>query len=151
MNILLLYATNSGGTEMAASTIVTQLSNGHTVEMKRVVDAAPESMNNFDLIVLGSPSWDYDGKEGQPHDDFWTFKKSAEGKVPEGKKFAIFGLGDTSYKIFTGAVDELEKWVEEWKGTKIVDSLRMDKFFYNQAENTQKLEEWTKKILSSLS
>jgi flavodoxin I len=145
MKILLLYATNSGGTEMAAQMIAQHLST-HNVEMKRVLEEPAEDLNNYDAIILGSPSWDYGGKEGQPHDDFWEFKKKMEGKSEDGKKFAIFGLGDSSYKIFTGAVDELEKWVSEWKGTLVVPSLRMDKFYYQQAENTQLIEDWCKKL-----
>lgn len=145
MKLLLLYATNSGGTEMAAQIVVQQLS-AHTVDMKRVIEANPDELSGYDAIILGSPSWDFDGKEGQPHDDFWEFKKKMEGKSFEGKKFAIFGLGDSSYKIFTGAVDELERWVADWKGTKIVDSLRMDKFYYKQAENMQLIEQWCGKL-----
>jgi flavodoxin I len=149
MNILLLYATNSGGTEMAAQMISEQLST-HNVEIKRVLEASFDDLNNYDVIILGSPSWDYGGKEGQPHDDFWEFKKHMEGKTQEGKKFAVFGLGDSSYKIFTGAVDELEKWVTEWKGILVVPSLRMDKFYYQQAENAQLIENWCKKLTEAL-
>lgn len=149
MKLLLLYATNSGGTEMAAQTIAQHLS-GHEVTIQRAIETESEQLAGFDAVILGSPSWDFNGEEGQPHDDFWEFRKKMEGKTFEGKKFAIFGLGDSSYKIFTGAVDVFEKWVTEWKGTKIVDSLRMDKFYYKQAENMQLIEEWCKKLMDVL-
>ncbi|MCX8008856.1 MAG: flavodoxin family protein [Patescibacteria group bacterium] len=149
MNILILYATNSGGTEMAAQMIGQHLSD-HTIEIKRVLEQNPDTLNQYDCILFGSPSWDYDGKEGQPHDDFWEFKKKMEGKTLNGKRCAIFGLGDSSYKIFTGAVDVLEQWVNEWKGTLIVPSIRIDKFYYQQAENAQLIEEWSKKLHDAL-
>ncbi len=145
MKLLLLYATNSGGTEMAAQMIAQYLS-GHTVDLKRVIEASPEDITGYDAVVFGSPSWDFNGEEGQPHDDFWEFKKKMEGKSIEGKKTAIFGLGDNSYKVFNGAVTVLEQWVADWKGVLLLPSLRMDKFYYRQAENTQLIEEWCKKL-----
>jgi flavodoxin I len=150
MKILILYATNSGGTEMAAQEIVNKLQGTHTVTLKRIIDTNPEEIQAHDLIVLGSPSWDYTDKEGQPHEDFFTFKKNVSGNPFDGKKIAIFGLGDSSYKVFTGAVDELEKWVLEWKGQKIVDSMRIDKFFFNQSEAMQKIDEWCGKVLEAI-
>lgn len=151
MNIGIFYATNSGGTEMAAQMIADHLSSKHTVTVKRMIDTEPDELSSYDVIVFGSPSWDYDGKEGQPHDDFWEFKRKMEGKTLEGKKVAIFGLGDSSYKIFTGAVDVMEEWIKQWNGSQIVPSLRIDKFYYQQAENTQLIEEWCKQLLETLS
>jgi flavodoxin I len=150
MKVLILYATNSGGTEMAANTLVSHLSKSHEVELKRVLDASPEDLESRDVVLFGSPSWDFDGKEGQPHDDFWVFKKKMEGKTMEGKRMAIFGLGDSSYRIFTGAVTELELWVGNWKGVLLVSSLRIDKFFYKQGESMEALEKWSASILDAL-
>lgn len=149
MNILLVFATNSGGTEMAAQLITQQLTN-HTVTMKRAVEATLEDVQQAECVILGSPSWDYAGKEGQPHDDFHAFQGKLASAQFDGKKFAVFGLGDTSYKHFCGAVDELETWISGWKGTLVVPSLRIDKFFYQQAEATEAINSWCQKLTSTL-
>ena len=149
MNILLLYTTNSGGTEMVANEISQKLT-GHTVDLKRILDTNPDEIKAHDVILVGSPSWDFDGKEGQPHEDWFAFKKGLQGNPFEGKKCAVFGLGDSSYKIFCGGVTELEKWVEEWKMTRVTDSLRIDKYFYKQAEANEAINAWCTNVVDAL-
>lgn len=150
MNILILYATNSGGTEMAAQELSQKLASGHSVDLKRVLDTNPDEIKAHDLIVLGTPSWDFTDKEGQPHEDYFTFKKGLTSNPFEGKKIAVFGLGDSSYRVYNGGVDELDKWVAEWHGQKVVDSLKIDKFFFNQSEAMQSLDEWATKVLDAI-
>lgn len=148
MNILLLYATNSGSTEMAANEIVGHL-NGHSVTMKRITEATNEDIRNAEMVILGSPSWDHDNKEGQPHDDFFSWKEQLDTSVFSGKKIAIFGCGDSSYQIFCGAVDELTRWMQEWGATLSVEPLRMDKYYYQLAQNQELISEWVKKFPSA--
>ncbi len=150
MKVLLLYTTNSGSTEMAAQEIVNRLSPSHEVTMKRVNQSTADDIKAVDAVILGSPSWDHDGKEGQPHDEFFVWKGTVDPSAFAGKKMAVYGCGDSSYQIFCGAVDELEKWIAEWNGVKVVDSLRMDKYYYNMAENAGKIEEWCKQLLETL-
>lgn len=149
MNILLLYTTNSGGTEMVAGEIMQRLT-GHTVDVRRVLDTNPDEIKAHEFIILGTPSWDFDGKEGQPHEDWFSFKKDLQGNPFEGKKCAVYGLGDSSYKIFSGGVTELEHWTDEWKMTRVTDSLRIDKYFYKQAEAIEAIDAWCKKLLDVL-
>jgi flavodoxin I len=149
MNILLLYTTNSGGTEMVTNEISQRLS-GHTVNIKRILDTNADEIKAHDFIILGTPSWDFEGREGQPHEDWFTFKKNLQGNPFEGKKCAVFGLGDSSYKIFCGGVSELEKWAEEWKMQRVTDSLRIDKYFYKQSEAMEAIERWCRKLMEVL-
>jgi flavodoxin I len=149
MKILLLFATNSGGTEMVAGEISQRL-NGHTVDIRRILDTNPDEITSHDFIIIGTPSWDFEGKEGQPHEDWFSFKKNLNGNPFEGKKCAVFGLGDSSYKIFCGGVTELEKWALEWKMNKAVESLRIDKYFYQQEEAMKAIEAWCGKLTEIL-
>lgn len=151
MNILLVYATNSGGTLMASQTVSEILTQkGHTVNMKEAAEVTTEEINQAAFILLASPSWDFEHAEGMPHEHFAPLMKAFEGKVLEGKPFAILGLGDRSYAKFCGAVDEFEKWVGAIKGKLTVPSLRIDGYFYDQSGNTQKITEWTNQLASSL-
>lgn len=120
--------------------------NSHTVTRKEVSQTQPDELGNYDLVVLGSPSWDFEDKEGWPHEDYLPFMEQVKGKSFEGKKFAVFGLGDSSYTHFCGAVEHLENIVKEAKGTLVSDSLRIDGFYFNQEQNSEKTREWAKAI-----
>lgn len=148
MKILIVYATYSSGTQVAATLIEETLKEtGNEVSLKNAKDVDPQELKNFDLVVVGSPSWFVEGVEGQPHQYFFDlFKKIQNGSLA-GKKFAVFGLGHSAYyAIFCGAVDKLEEWIKNAKGSLISDSLKIDGFYFNQAKNEQLLKDWAKNL-----
>lgn len=152
MNILLIYATNSGGTYLCSQIIQDVLSSkGHTVETKNVRSLDPSVMIPADLIIVGSPSWDYQGLEGQVHEDYRPFMEKAKTVDIAGKKFAVYGLGDSSYTQFCGCSGHLEEFVESVNGKRIGETLRIDSFYYNQVPNEQRVREWAEHLSSLLS
>ena len=150
MNILSLVSSNSGST-FAANQIVNDalIAAGHTVTVKNPKEASPDELTQADAVVLASPSWDYETKEGQPHEDFFPLLKELEGKTIEGKPFAILGLGDTSYTHFCGAVDVFESVIASIKGKLVVASLKIDKFYQN-SESTNLVKSWAETLAKSL-
>jgi flavodoxin I len=151
MNILLLYATNSGSTEMAANEVMNHLSSAsHQVTLKKIIEANNDDIQNAHLVVLGSPSWDHENKEGQPHDDFFSWKEHVDTSKFANKPVAIFGCGDSSYQIFCGAVDELTKWVSEWGAKPVVEPLKMDKYYYQLAQNQELIRQWVSQFPASV-
>ncbi len=151
MNTLILFATNSGATDIVSQLIADTLTqNGQTVTRKMVHETSPDDLGNFDAIVLGSPSWDFDGKEGQPHEDYFPFMEKLADKTFENKPFAVFGLGDSSYTHFCGAVEHLEALVAKLKGKKIIDSLKIDGFYYKQDIHTQSTKTWAENLAKAL-
>lgn len=152
MNIIVLYATNSGSTFMAAQVVADVLKQaGSQVTLKNVNEADPNSLINYDLVVIGSPSYDYEGKEGQPHEDISSFLSKLSKEVIQNKKTAIFGLGDASYMEFCGAVKVIEKILGDFGSKQVAESLCIDGFFFQQDQNTQKLSDWTKNLNLNLS
>ncbi len=157
MNILVAYATNSGGTADAANIVSTALTSGnHQVTTKMIHDVAPDDLAAFDLILFGSPSWDYQDKEGVPHEDFIAFMEKMkglpagrQGKTLPNKNVAIFGLGDSSYTHFCGAVDHLEEFVKTLQGKLMSESLRIDGY-YTHPGNQEKVKEWAEHLLQAL-
>lgn len=148
MNILILYATNSGGTERVANLIADVLrEKQHTVTVQHIRDTKPDQLSGYDGILFGSPSWDYNGKEGQLHEEMRTFTEGATGLSLEGKKVAVFGCGDTSYMYFTGAVTLLEKFVSDSHGALFAPSLRIDGFYFDLDKNEQLAKEWAQKLV----
>lgn len=143
MKILVAYATNSSGTLMASQIIVSTLSDkGHEVTHKDIRNVKIETLDQYDLILFGSPSWNYNKMEGQPHEYFSRFMEQADGKSVSGKKFAVFGLGDTAYIQFCGAVDHIQEFVKKIGGELIAEPLRVDGYFFDQKNNEEKIKTW---------
>ncbi len=149
MNILLVYATYSSGTKQASQIVTdTLVEKGHTVTLKKALDTNTEDFTPYDLVILASPSWLINNKDGMPHEDFVALIERSQGKLFENKPFAIFGLGDESYAHFCGAVDHLKQFVEQGKGTLKGDVLRIDGYLFNEDHNSQMLREWVEKVVS---
>lgn len=151
MNILLVFATNSGTTMTAAQTVNDKLAaKGHTVTMKEARDTTPEDFTGPQAVVMGSPSWDFEGHEGMPHEDWLPLMEKLKTMTLEGKSFAVFGMGDSSYKKFCGAVDHLEESVKTVKGKLVVPSLKIDKFYSDQTGNMDKINAWADSLVTAL-
>lgn len=151
MNILIVYATNSGTTMTTAQTVNDKLiAKGHSVTLKETRDTTVEDFTAPDAVLLGSPSWDFEGHEGMPHEDWIPLMEKLKTVTLENKKFAIFGLGDSSYKHFCGAVDHMEELVKTMKGVLLTPSLRIDKFYSDQTGNMDKINVWTDSVIAAL-
>ena len=152
MKVLIVFATNSGGTQLASDIVKENfIKNNHEAVVKEVRETNPDEFASFDLVILSSPSWDYEGLEGQPHPDYRPFMESSHGKKFVGKRFAVLGMGDSSYTYFCGAVDHLENFVKELGGTLIDKSLRIDGFYLDQTTNSQKVTDWSQALAQKLS
>ena len=151
MKILLVYATNSGGTQLAAQIVQeTLVKHSLTAELKEVRDTSADEFAGYDLVILSSPSWDDEGAEGQPHPDWRPFMEKAKGKDMSGKKFAVIGLGDSSYTYFCGAVKILEDFIKSLKGELLTESLKIDGFYLDQQKSSLQLTDWTDNLASRL-
>ena len=147
MNILIAYATYSGGTQAASEFLSQTLTGlGHQVTVKTIAETTFEETLTFDLRIFASPSWDNDGLEGQPHVDFVTFMNNNADKKFTGKPCAVFGLGDSSYGHFCGAVDIITDYVKKAEGNLIVESLKIDGYLFNMDANNKLLTDWANKL-----
>ena len=149
MKILIVYATFSNGTAIACQVAAEEMTKmQHSVTIKKVQETDPQEFLAYDLIVMASPSWMVNGKEGQPHDDYFEAKTKFTPEVFKGKKFAVMGLGDATYAHFCGAVDFLEGWIRELSGELVTPSLRVDGFYFDQVKNTQLVRDWAEHLAS---
>lgn len=152
MNILVLFATYSSGTLTASQLVAETLtSKNHTVTHKNAGEFNLDEFNNYDLVILGSPSWFLRGKDGMPHQHFLTLIDQAPGKSFPDTCFAVFGLGDTSYAHFCGGVDHLEGFVKQLGGKLITDSLRIDSYYFDEENNAKKLTDWVETVHQKVS
>lgn len=150
MNILLVYATNSGGTAQATQMIADVLtSKEHTVTVKEAKDTGPDDLTGASLVILGSPSWDYNGMEGQPLPEMVELVNRCKDIQLEARPCAVFGLGDSSYTYFCGAVNYLEAFVKRAKGTLVIPSLKVDGFFFH-ADAQEHVTTWAGELSQTL-
>ncbi len=142
-NILLVYGSTTGNTEMTAEQIADSLS-AHQVEVQDVVDTTPEDLESAEILILGSSTWD----DGLLQQDFREFVEGLEVDL-SGKKMAIFGLGDSNYPDFCEAADILEDKFTGMGGKPVVDSLRIDGF-PDEPENENKINQWSEELSQAL-
>ena len=147
MKIIILYATYSSGTMTATDALTKSLRTaGHTVTVKLINEVTFDDCLPYDLRIFSSPSWDFEDKGGQPHVDFVAFMEKSAGKNFSGKKCAIFGLGDSTYSHFCGAVDIIEEFIKKSGGQLIIPSLKIDNYFFDMNGYNKKLADWAAKL-----
>lgn len=152
MHVLVIYATNSGGTQTAADIVSIVLKNKHLeITVKEAGEVNPNDITEYPAIVIGSCTWDYNGLEGQPHEHIVEMLKKLD-KLPAwtDKSLAMFGLGDSSYTYFCGSVTYMETFAKRNKARLIIPSLKIDGFFYKQQENTATLQKWASDLATAL-
>jgi len=136
---------------MTAQSIADTVSaSGHQVTLKQVMETTPDDIKNAPAVILGSPSWDFNGMEGMPHEDYVPLLEQLKTMTFDGKPFAVFGLGDSSYTHFCGAVDHLEEFVKTVKGKLLLPSLRIDKYFSDQTKHMEAITAWAKSLVTQL-
>lgn len=122
----------------------------HTVTVKNFKDLQPDDLFAFDAIVWGSNTWLQNGKDGQPHQYVLDFIEKMNGREVTDKRFAVYGLGDSSYARVCGSVDHLERLVSSIKGNLFTPSLRVDSFYFDQENNTKLVKSWAEEISQKL-
>lgn len=91
MNIGLIFGTDTGNTEEIGDKIANVLAlHACPVDMIDVVNASPEVIESFDLIIMGIPTWDFGGIQ----EDWENFEDEILATKLSGKVVALYGLGD---------------------------------------------------------
>lgn len=143
MNILIVYETYSGGTMAAAQLISQYLTDkNHTVTIKKAKDTDLSEFNNYDFVILGTPSWLERKEEGQPHENFIQFMEKYKDISISPVKCAVFGLGDETYAHFGRGADKVAAFLKE-KGCEVVtEPYKVDSYYVNQGKHEQAITEW---------
>lgn len=155
MKILLTYGTNSSGTQAVSASISDALiAAGHKVVMKRAYEDGAGDFKHYDIIILGSCTWErFEGKqhlEGQLQQHMHVLTEQLTGQKYRKQKFAIFGLGDSSYTDFCAAANKLETFVHGIQGQIFFPTLRIDSYFFDLEKNRQRVEEWATQLVSAV-
>ena len=85
----LFYGTQTGNTETIAEAIQAQL-GADNVELHDMADASLEEMNDYNFLIIGSPTWNI----GELQADWESIYPELDDMDFSGKTVAYFGCGD---------------------------------------------------------
>lgn len=131
-SILLLYGSTGGNTEITLEKIAEVLrGHGHEPVLKRAECSKPEEIEEFEVVILGSPTYGH-GILQQHMDDFIRKVMAGDGKnggIFSGKRCAVVGLGDGKYDPYylIEAATILEDFIKTHGGTLLLPALRINK------------------------
>ena len=129
MKILINYATVSGNSAMLAQQLSDKLKEMHGDKefvYKDADDCKGEDYGQYDLVLYVSSSWD-DGDLNMIAEEYLN-------QLPDlgGQKFALIGLGDTSYPHFCGAVEKTEAALTAKGATLVGSAHKIDGFIEDE-------------------
>lgn len=137
LKTIIAYHSYSGNTKEIAKHLEKNLKDKQAeVIMHRIGVDSPIQRDTFDILLLGTFTWEY----GEVPDEVKDFIIEV-GYKPE--NVAIFGSGDTQFggdDIFCLAVDKLAKFYNSpWSGLKIEQSPR--------GVQEEKIDNWMKEVI----
>ncbi len=122
---LIVYGSTTGNTEWVAKQIGEILAReGIEVTVKNVTQTQTAQLGKYDLTLLGSSTWG--DAEIEFQEDFAGFYEDMGEANLKGKKIALFGCGDYSYKHYCGAVTLLEETVGDLGALLVNEPLMID-------------------------
>lgn len=146
MKILIAFATLSGNTQMVSEHLDEYLkTKGHDVTLMNQDDLDPGQMNDYELVLLSSSTWG-DG-EPNPTSEVYMQKLKDHAEPFGAVKFAVFGLGDSSYAHFCGIVDRFVELLKEKGKEPVVESFKIDG--YPEDAVLTSVDEWADKAIAA--
>lgn len=137
MNILILFSTLSGTTEMVAKIIQKSLmASGHLITLHNVFDTQQVNLSEYSTLIFGAPTYDEELEISMKQYIAHTTLDLSKYKI------AVFGLGDKMYPQYCSSVDVLENWIIKNSGTLAIQSLRIDGY----PVDTEFINIWAKQI-----
>ncbi|MCG8581724.1 MAG: flavodoxin [Bacteroidales bacterium] len=122
----IFYGTSTGNTQNVAETINAQL--GNEAEMINVENSSAAEIESYDFLFLGTSTWGL----GDLQDDWEGFIGELESAKLEGKKVALFGLGDADAypDTFVDGMGTIYNAIAN-KGCEIVGMVSVDEYSYD--------------------
>lgn len=148
MHVTIIYATYSNSTALAAQHLVDCLKDSeHRVELLTAAEASAASLEQPDLLILASPSWDYNGQQGMPHEDFEALQQRLGDIHLDGKPTAVLALGDSNFTYFCGAAAHLSEWLQKLGAKEVVPPLKIDQYYTDENGAKEQIAGWIKALM----
>ena len=144
---LIIFGSTTGNTETMSENVQQALvSHDMDVDIQAVTDVTPEALTGpHDVVLLGCPA--YGDEEIELQEDFEEFYDKMDGIKLDGKKFAVFAPGDSSYEHFCGSVDMLAEKMSALGGELVAPGLKIDGDPDDAIDDTR---EWADSIAGNL-
>ena len=129
-NVGIFYGSSTGTTESAAEQIQKEFGEDIT-HIYDVTDASSKDIEQYSNLIFGSSTWGI----GDMQDDFDVFLSEIQKANLEGKKVAIFGLGDqdTYADSFVDAIGLIYEALED-KDCEVVGKIPTDGYKYDESK-----------------
>src|SRR5699024_8649813 len=124
-NVLLMYASMTGNTELMAEIIVEYIEKRGVNIDTRTFHFDPidvEGLADYDAMLIGTHTW-YDGDLSYEVEDFYEELDDVD---ISGMLCGVFGSGDSFYDSYGGAVDIMWKHLQELGATLVPQRLKVD-------------------------
>lgn len=142
MKVLIIYGTYSTGTLTVAEAAAAYLKEmGEEAKVLCADKVQGQDIQEHDLIIMGSPSWKVQGKQGMPHEYFYGMMDRLKDQTFD-KKFAVISLGDEQYALVNGSADHLMEFVNQLGGHLVGEPLKIEGFYFNKADRLEQLKQW---------
>jgi flavodoxin I len=123
LDTLIVYTSMTGTTEMVANKIANELSeSGEKVVVKEAFLTEASELLLYNRILIGSYTWG----DGELPDEGIDFYEDVKNLDLTGKKGAVFGCGDSSYRYFARAVDMWEEALVDSGCQMLTSCLKID-------------------------
>jgi len=146
-NILIIYASTSGNTELTCEKVADVLrEKANTVTLQRAELSKVEDIFEYDLSILASPTYG----QGALHKQMVPLAMAMKSKDFSGQKFALIGLGDAKYDLYHNIESEkiLKEIIKNSGGELITDSLKIIKSPIPFLETN--IKKWTELLAEKL-
>ncbi|MEK8132759.1 flavodoxin [Paenibacillus filicis] len=144
-SVIIIYASMTGNTEEMAELIADGVrSAGVEPVLKSVMDASASELEKYDGIILGAYTWG----DGDLPDEMLDFYEEMDDINLNGRKAAVFGSADSSYRVFGGAVDTLVEKLKETGADVVLDGFKVELNPSNDEKN--ECQEFGSKLVASL-
>jgi flavodoxin short chain len=144
---IIIFGSTTGNTEEMAEIVKEGLEKaGLEAELRNATDASVEDLTSgHDVLLLGCPAYGDDTIELQ--EDFQDYYAKWNDVQLNGKPFAVFAPGDSSYEYFCGSVDMLEDKLKEFGGKAVAQGLKIDG---DPGEAKDEIVSWAASISSAV-
>jgi MioC protein len=145
MNVVVLFGTESGNAETIADDLVAELSAQSDIQAIDMADATPENLtpDTFYLMVCSTHG------DGDLPTSAVPFAELLDNEQPDlsGIRYAMFGLGDSSYETYSRGSERVDERLSALGATRVGDYGRHDASDGSLPNATAVV--WAKGILST--
>lgn len=147
-SILIVYGSLTGTTMEVATTLHEKISAALpelSFELQNIRDVSPSAMQQYDQVVFGTSTWDH----GIPCPDVEVFLEDLVTEKPDysSLNFALFGVGDSAYSEFCGALPLVQADLEQCSGHIYPEQFTIDGYPNDTVMN--QLVGWTKQFVTA--